>query len=192
MFPSLCLRPIRRSNGSGLVRASAGEAGCRAGPLITRTVPRRGPATVALAVVALVTGTALAHAQAPVTVSWPPAAGHCDFPRNWRAHLHYLARHAECWRHRWSGNRRCWGEAAPMAAAGRATLSTRCLASPGATLRSTMRRPWASIRRHWRQPASSRVDVRTSPAPATVAGAFQMTAPRLIRASMPRYSRIRA
>ena len=39
----------------------------------------------------------------------PPAAGHCDFPRNWRAHLHYLARHAECWRHRWSGSRRCGG-----------------------------------------------------------------------------------
>jgi hypothetical protein len=80
MFPSLCLRPIRRSNGSGLVRASAGEAGGRAGPLITRTVPRRGPATVALAVVALVTGTALAHAQAPVSVSGLPQQVIATFP----------------------------------------------------------------------------------------------------------------
>ena len=80
MFPSLCLRPTRRSNGSGLVRASAGEAGCRAGPLITRTVPRRGPATVALAVVALVTGTASAHAQAPVTVTGLPQQVIATFP----------------------------------------------------------------------------------------------------------------
>ena len=80
MFPSFCLRPVRRADGSGLVRASAREAGGRAGPLITRTVPRRGPATVALAVVALVTGTALAHAQAPVTVSGLPQQVIATFP----------------------------------------------------------------------------------------------------------------
>ena len=48
--------------------------------MITRTVPRRGPAAVALAVVALVTGTALAHAQAPVTVSGLPQQVIATFP----------------------------------------------------------------------------------------------------------------
>jgi hypothetical protein len=80
MFPSSCPRLIRHAEARGLVRASAREAGGRAGRLITRAVPRRGPAMVALAVVALVTGTALAHAQAPVTVSGLPEQVIPTFP----------------------------------------------------------------------------------------------------------------
>jgi hypothetical protein len=72
--------PVWHADGKGLVRALARQARSRAGRPMGRMILRRGRAMVALAVEALVTGTALAHAQAPVTVSGLPQQVIATFP----------------------------------------------------------------------------------------------------------------
>jgi len=72
MFPSSCPGPARRAAGSGSVPAAARDATGPAARLVPRMARTRAAAAVRLGMVALVTGTTLAHAQVPQTVNGIP------------------------------------------------------------------------------------------------------------------------
>ena len=105
MFPSSRPWPVGHT-----LHALARRARGRAGRLMARMIPRLGRTMVALAVEALVTGTALAHAQAPVTASGLPQQVIATFPEVGAPTFTTSPGTPSTWRHRWPGSRRCGRE----------------------------------------------------------------------------------